>query len=158
MNINQISSPGSSKACMLYHEDPAVFHVNTLGNHCYFIPFKKGPDAFKERERSGSLELLNGRWGFCYYDSLIGLPDNFAENKVEVAILETGMGGRFDATNVIKENLCSVITQIDLDHTDRLGKTKNKIAFEKKEDLILPMLFLDSISSRYCSRWEKLKK
>ena len=55
----------------------------------------------------------------------------FAENKVEVAILETGMGGRFDATNVIKENLCSVITQIDLDHTDRLGKTKNKIAFEK---------------------------
>ena len=55
----------------------------------------------------------------------------FSENKVDVVILETGMGGRFDATNVIKENLCSVITQIDLDHTDRLGKTKNQIAFEK---------------------------
>ena len=41
------------------------------------------------------------------------------------------MGGRFDATNVIKENLCSIITQIDLDHTDRLGKTKDEIAFEK---------------------------
>ncbi len=55
----------------------------------------------------------------------------FAENNVDVVILETGMGGRFDATNVIKENLCSIITHIDLDHTDRLGDTKEKIAFEK---------------------------
>lgn len=55
----------------------------------------------------------------------------FADNKVDVIVLETGMGGRFDATNVIKENLCSIITHIDLDHTDRLGDTKEKIAFEK---------------------------
>lgn len=55
----------------------------------------------------------------------------FQRNNVEIVILETGMGGRFDATNVIKENLCSIITQIDLDHTDRLGKTKDEIAFEK---------------------------
>ena len=55
----------------------------------------------------------------------------FKKNDVEIVILETGMGGRFDATNVIKENLCSIITQIDLDHTDRLGKTKDEIAFEK---------------------------
>ena len=90
MNIKQISSPGSSKACMLYHEDPNVFHVNTLENHCYFIPFKKGQDAFLQRECSKSLELLNGRWGFCYYDSLIELPDNFAENKVARSVLEKG--------------------------------------------------------------------
>ena len=55
----------------------------------------------------------------------------FQRNNVEVVVLETGMGGRFDATNVIKENLCSIITQIDLDHTDRLGKTRDEIAFEK---------------------------
>lgn len=55
----------------------------------------------------------------------------FQRNNVEFVILETGMGGRLDATNVIKENLCAIITQIDLDHTDRLGKTKDKIAFEK---------------------------
>ena len=55
----------------------------------------------------------------------------FARNEVEIVVLETGMGGRLDATNVIKENLCSIITQIDLDHTDRLGKTKDEIAFEK---------------------------
>ncbi len=55
----------------------------------------------------------------------------FKRNNVDIVILETGLGGRFDATNVIKTNLCSVITQIDLDHTERLGETKEKIAYEK---------------------------
>ena len=55
----------------------------------------------------------------------------FADNVVDVVVLETGLGGRFDATNVIKRNLCSIITHIDLDHTERLGNTKSKIAFEK---------------------------
>lgn len=55
----------------------------------------------------------------------------FADNNVDVVVLETGLGGRFDATNVIKNNLCAIITHIDLDHTERLGSTKDKIAFEK---------------------------
>ena len=55
----------------------------------------------------------------------------FAEKEVDVVVLETGLGGRFDATNVIKNNLCAIITHIDLDHTERLGNTKDKIAFEK---------------------------
>ena len=55
----------------------------------------------------------------------------FYDNKVQVVVLETGLGGRFDATNVIKKNLCSVITHVDLDHTERLGDTLDKIAYEK---------------------------
>lgn len=55
----------------------------------------------------------------------------FKEQKVDYVVLETGLGGRFDATNVIEKNLCSVITNIDLDHTERLGDTIEKIAFEK---------------------------
>ncbi len=55
----------------------------------------------------------------------------FADNNVEVVVLETGLGGRFDATNVIKKNLCSIITHVDYDHTERLGDTIDKIAFEK---------------------------
>ena len=55
----------------------------------------------------------------------------FEAKGVDIAILETGLGGRLDATNVIKKNLCSIITQIDLDHTERLGDTKEKIAYEK---------------------------
>lgn len=55
----------------------------------------------------------------------------FADNKVDVVVLETGLGGRYDATNVIKKNLCSIITHIDYDHTERLGNTLDKIAYEK---------------------------
>lgn len=55
----------------------------------------------------------------------------FRDENIDYAILETGMGGRLDATNVIKKNLCSIITHIDLDHTDKLGNTKEKIASEK---------------------------
>ena len=57
--------------------------------------------------------------------------DYFAKNNVDIVILETGLGGRFDATNVIEKNLCSVITHIDFDHTERLGDTIEKIAYEK---------------------------
>lgn len=55
----------------------------------------------------------------------------FSDNKIDIAIIETGLGGRLDATNILNENLCSVITHIDLDHTERLGETKDKIAYEK---------------------------
>lgn len=56
---------------------------------------------------------------------------HFAQNKTDICIIETGLGGRFDATNVIKKNLLSVITSISLDHTERLGDSIEKIAFEK---------------------------
>ena len=55
----------------------------------------------------------------------------FKHNNVEIVILETGLGGRYDATNVIKKNLCSIITQIDFDHMERLGNTIDEISFEK---------------------------
>jgi dihydrofolate synthase/folylpolyglutamate synthase len=54
----------------------------------------------------------------------------FADTAVDVAILEVGLGGRFDATNVVKPIL-SIITSIDLDHTDHLGQSKTEIAAEK---------------------------
>lgn len=55
----------------------------------------------------------------------------FADKNVDIVVLETGLGGRFDATNIIKSNLCAVITHIDYDHTERLGNTLSQIAFEK---------------------------
>lgn len=54
----------------------------------------------------------------------------FAVQKVDVAIIETGLGGRLDATNIVTP-LLSVITNIDKDHRDRLGKSLSKIAAEK---------------------------
>lgn len=54
----------------------------------------------------------------------------FAEKKVDVAVIETGLGGRLDSTNVIRPDL-SIITNIGYDHTDLLGDTLAKIATEK---------------------------
>ncbi|MCX6154292.1 MAG: bifunctional folylpolyglutamate synthase/dihydrofolate synthase [Candidatus Kapabacteria bacterium] len=54
----------------------------------------------------------------------------FSENKVDFALIEAGLGGRFDSTNVISPIL-SIITKIDKDHQQYLGNTLKKIAFEK---------------------------
>ena len=54
----------------------------------------------------------------------------FIEHKVDVAILEVGLGGRLDAVNVFDAD-CAVVTSVDIDHTDYLGETREQIAFEK---------------------------
>ncbi len=56
--------------------------------------------------------------------------EHFKNEKVDVAVIETGMGGRLDSTNIISPDL-SVITNIGLDHTQFLGNTKPLIAKEK---------------------------
>ena len=56
--------------------------------------------------------------------------DYFARERVDVAVIEVGLGGRLDSTNIITPDL-SVITNISFDHTDLLGDTLAKIAFEK---------------------------
>lgn len=55
----------------------------------------------------------------------------FSRNEADVVLLETGMGGRLDATNVIKNPLLTIITPISFDHMEYLGETIEKIAGEK---------------------------
>lgn len=55
----------------------------------------------------------------------------FAEQNCDIVVLETGLGGRLDATNIIPANECAVITNIGIDHTDYLGNTIEDIAYEK---------------------------
>ena len=55
----------------------------------------------------------------------------FAQQQVDIAVIEVGLGGRLDATNVCDRPLVSVITSIGLEHTERLGDTLAKIAWEK---------------------------
>lgn len=57
----------------------------------------------------------------------------FANEKADFNIIEVGLGGRFDATNIIQNPLISVITSISLDHQDYLGNTYELIATEKAE-------------------------
>ena len=66
-----------------------------------------------------------------YFEVLTALAFvEFAERGIDVAVLEVGLGGRFDATNVVRP-LVSVITTIAMDHEKHLGTTLEKIAFEK---------------------------
>lgn len=55
----------------------------------------------------------------------------FYENKIDYVILEVGMGGKYDATNIIKSPILSVITSIGMDHMEYLGDTIEQIALEK---------------------------
>ena len=55
----------------------------------------------------------------------------FEEAQVEYLILETGLGGRLDATNIVEKPVVTVITSISLDHTEILGDTIEEIAGEK---------------------------
>jgi dihydrofolate synthase/folylpolyglutamate synthase len=66
-----------------------------------------------------------------FFEMTVGLAfDYFSKEKVDIAIIEVGMGGRLDATNIITP-LVSVITNIGLDHTKFLGNTLEAIAYEK---------------------------
>lgn len=66
-----------------------------------------------------------------FFEMTVGLAfEYFSEEKVDFAIVEVGLGGRLDSTNIINPEV-SVITNIGLDHTQFLGDTLEKIAFEK---------------------------
>ena len=76
-------------------------------------------------------QLFFEQHDLSFFEMTVGLAlQYFADNKVEVAIMEVGMGGRLDATNIITP-LLSVITTIGLDHTAFLGNSLTAIAGEK---------------------------
>ncbi len=66
-----------------------------------------------------------------FFEMSVGMAfDYFSKKKVDIAIVEVGLGGRLDSTNIIVPEV-SLITNIGLDHTDILGDTLEKIAYEK---------------------------
>lgn len=90
-----------------------------------------------EISREKVTSFINAHQGFLekqqlsFFEMTVGLSfDYFAEEKVDIAIIEVGLGGRLDSTNIITPEL-SVITNIGLDHTQFLGETLPEIAFEK---------------------------
>lgn len=78
-------------------------------------------------EQQDYIEQLNP----SYFETTVAMAfDYFAKEHVDIAIIETGLGGRLDSTNIISP-LLSIITNIGWDHMDLLGDTLGKIAFEK---------------------------
>ncbi len=68
----------------------------------------------------------------CYFDMMffIGMYA-FCKEQVDILVLETGLGGRLDATNAVTDKVLTLITHIALDHTEYLGDTVEDIAREK---------------------------
>lgn len=87
--------------------------------------FTRTRSAVKKMEESGLSHPT-------FFEFLFGMAmDAFARSGVEYAVLETGLGGRLDATNAVEHPLACVITSIGLDHMQLLGDTPGQIAAEK---------------------------
>jgi dihydrofolate synthase/folylpolyglutamate synthase len=77
-------------------------------------------------------QKLNGSHPITFFEFTTATAFKlFAEHPADYTLLEVGLGGRYDATNVVARPLASVITPISIDHPEFLGKTIDKIAFEK---------------------------
>ncbi len=125
----------------------AVFLESLFRNHGYKAGLFTSPHLVRENERwqinrqeiddktlqeyIGKIKPVIEEYSLTYFEAstLIAFL-HFADSNVDIAILEVGLGGRWDATNIVEPEL-SIITNVSLDHTHLLGDTTDKIAFEK---------------------------
>jgi dihydrofolate synthase/folylpolyglutamate synthase len=93
------------------------------------IPFHRGmariaSQVLEAEKRTGC--------SLTYFEYLTAIAfQSFAARTVQIAVIECGLGGQWDATNVVKKPLLSIITNVGLDHTEWLGKTESQIAVQK---------------------------
>ena len=77
------------------------------------------------------LQPLIKKYKCTFFESITAIALlYFADQKIDIAVIEVGLGGRLDATNVVS-SIISIITNINLDHTKQLGNTRKSIAIEK---------------------------
>ena len=111
-------------------------HLVTV-NERFFMDGEAASDEALEPAISRTLDVverLEAERGIeaTFFETLTAVAFEFyAEAGADVVVLETGLGGRFDATNVVSTTLVSAITRIGLDHCDWLGTTHAMIAEEK---------------------------
>lgn len=130
---------GKGSVCAMLE---AMLHAAGYRVGCYTSPHLL---AYNERVRIGKqqatdaelcasfeqIESVRGDIALTYFEfGTLAAMQCFIAHGVEVAILEVGLGGRLDAVNVFDSD-CAVVTSIAIDHTDYLGDTREKIAFEK---------------------------
>ncbi|MGC2459040.1 MAG: folylpolyglutamate synthase/dihydrofolate synthase family protein [Gallionellaceae bacterium] len=99
--------------------------VEAQYSHRFYPP----PDLPPARGKELSDESVEVPLTYFEFGTLAAIQC-FIEHKVEVAILEVGLGGRLDAVNVFDSD-CAVVASVDIDHTEYLGDTREQIAFEK---------------------------
>jgi dihydrofolate synthase / folylpolyglutamate synthase len=117
--ISQVSSVGLFTSPHLFR-----FHERILVNNLEI------PDIDLERQIK-TLQAVNDNIGATFFELITAIALlHFHESRVSHAVLEVGLGGRLDSTSAV-ESKVSIITNIDLDHTQILGSTVEEIAFEK---------------------------
>ncbi len=78
-----------------------------------------------------AVEAMRGGIDLTYFEfTTLAIMHLLASAKLDVVILEVGLGGRLDAVNVIDPNV-AIVTSVDIDHIDYLGDSREKIGFEK---------------------------
>ena len=97
-----------------------------------FIPYKEAYRLYKEvvKVYDANNHDPSDKLSFFEIITTIALL-YFKDQKTDFVIMEVGLGGRYDGTNIFKEKLLSIITKIGLDHTAILGDSLEKIAYEK---------------------------
>ncbi|MEU1280510.1 folylpolyglutamate synthase/dihydrofolate synthase family protein [Streptomyces sp. NPDC005805] len=110
-------------------------HVQSITERISLDGAPVSPERFIEtfRDITPYVEMVDAgqEYRLSFFEVLTGMAyAAFADAPVDVAVVEVGMGGSWDATNVIDGSV-AVVTPIDLDHTDRLGATPADIAAEK---------------------------
>jgi dihydrofolate synthase / folylpolyglutamate synthase len=128
------------------HMLAAIFHANGYKTGLYTSPHLKDFGERIKVSRGEKLEMIDEQFVIDFVERVTPLLDQiepsffeltvamafqyFKEEKVEIAVIETGLGGRLDSTNVITPEL-SIITNIGWDHMNLLGDSLDKIAAEK---------------------------
>ena len=117
---------GGLRACR--YTSPHLVRINER----FFVDGKPVDDATLERAADKVFHAdSDTNSQLTFFEALTAVAFiAFSETKCDYAVLETGLGGRLDATNICRPELC-VITKIGLDHCDWLGDTVEKIAAEK---------------------------
>jgi dihydrofolate synthase/folylpolyglutamate synthase len=130
---------GKGSVCAILE---SMLHAAGYRVGCYTSPHlldynervRVGKQQASDAELSASfarIEQVRGEIPLTYFEfGTLAAMQLFVEHKVDVAILEVGLGGRLDAVNVFDAD-CAVVTSIDIDHADYLGDTRELIAFEK---------------------------
>ena len=102
-----------------------VINGQDVSDELFLESFNRTLEVVKE------MELL-GHSHPTFFEFMFGMAVvSFAKKKVEYGVLETGLGGRLDATNAVASPLVTIITSIGFDHMEQLGNTLEKIATEK---------------------------
>lgn len=109
-----------------------VYTSPHLVSVCERITLVGGPVSLEALEETLTLCLRCQKTPLSFFEALTASAFwLFSQEEADVVIVEVGLGGRLDATNVVETTCSSLITSISLDHTELLGKTTRAIAQEK---------------------------